>query len=642
MVQRSTRKRHYGPLAVLLVGSLLLTLASVAWWRGSTPSPGNLLRTGFSAYERGDWELAARLAKQHLRTSAGDLDALRLLARASVRLGRDSSAISLFEQIGPPGMMSEDLYLLGVCLKRMGNRRGAEVWEEGRLADPDHPEILEGLAQTYFELDRFRDAADAATRLARNPKWQLRAWSLLGEIRFAQGDVADAAAWWGLLLEQPALNQVAESLPGNHRSVRELRKQRARALLRAERTVEARVELEKVLLEVPALEDAEASWLLSRAFLQEGRLDQALAALGQASGFGEERPTAPEPAVYVGATRCAECHAEKYHLQQSSRHARTFHRAADLTELAVPPPGFPDPAAVQVTHTLHQSQEGLEQETRVADRVYRAVVEYAFGSGDRGQTFVGRGEGGELFELRLSAYREGPECGWDVTTGHPLQPPDARGFLGVPLTMDALVRCLSCHVTDPQAVMGPTSGPLATDRSIGCEKCHGPGGNHLRAVAARFPDLAIARPSLAAGSRVVEVCARCHSPRGETVSADDPTSIRFQGTTLTWSRCYTESGDQLDCVTCHDPHRDVSTSAAHYESRCLSCHARRPLLPGLDAEARKEGSRTQGTAQTICPVSSEQGCVSCHMPLVQSRFSHSSFTDHFIRVHREPVSQGPR
>ena len=117
-----------------------------------------------------------------------------------------------------------------------------------------------------------------------------------------------------------------------------------------------------------------------------------------------------------------------------------------------------------------------------------------------------------------------------------------------------------------------TPGPEAADHSIGCEKCHGPGGNHLLAIAAKFPDPAIARPNLASGARVVKICAQCHSPRGKTVSPDDPNSVRFQGTTLTWSRCYTESNDALDCVTCHDPHRNAVTSPSHYETRCLSCH----------------------------------------------------------------------
>ena len=55
-------------------------------------------------------------------------------------------------------------------------------------------------------------------------------------------------------------------------------------------------------------------------------------------------------------------------------------------------------------------------------------------------------------------------------------------------------------------------------------------------------------------------------------STAEPDSIRFQATTLTWSRCYAQSRGELDCVTCHDPHRDAETSASFYEVKCLDCH----------------------------------------------------------------------
>ena len=51
--------------------------------------------------------------------------AAQLLARASVHLGRDSSALSLFERIGNRSMMADDLYLLGVALSRTGNDKGS-------------------------------------------------------------------------------------------------------------------------------------------------------------------------------------------------------------------------------------------------------------------------------------------------------------------------------------------------------------------------------------------------------------------------------------------------------------------------------------------------------------------------------------
>ena len=266
------------------------------------------------------------------------------------------------------------------------------------------------------------------------------------------------------------------------------------------------------------------------------------------------------------------CHSEKYQIQQNSRHARTFNRISEHPDLELPRTVFPDPVNSKVTHTLRRVGGHLTQETRTPEHLYQAVLDYAFGSGDRGKTMIGHDTTGHNFELRLSVYHEKTmQATWGVTSGHAPHPASDQSFLGMLLTNDEVRRCFSCHVTSPQALL-EASAPERADPAIGCEKCHGPGGNHLLAVAAKFPDLAIARPSLASGARVVKICAQCHSPRGKVVKPDDPLSIRFQGATLTWSRCYTESKDKLDCVTCHDPHRNAITEAAHYETKCLVCH----------------------------------------------------------------------
>jgi hypothetical protein len=341
----------------------------------------------------------------------------------------------------------------------------------------------------------------------------------------------------------------------------------------------------------------------------------------------------PDPAPFVGSARCAGCHAEKFQAQRSSRHARTFRRAAELGGLDLPSTPFPDPASAQVTHTIQRSQDRLEQSARTPDAVYHAVIEYAFGSGDRGLTLVGRESSGVPCELRLSVYRQGNRSIWDVTTGQPRLPAVGLGFLGRPLTVDGVRLCVSCHVTNPRAVL-EEPGPEAADRAIGCERCHGPGGNHLLAVAARFPEPAIGRPSLASGAAVVQLCAQCHSPRGHPVSRDDPASVRFQGTTLTWSRCYAESDGKLDCVTCHDPHRDAATEPAYYEAKCLSCHRGGTATSGF--ERHKPIRLSEAGPRTACPVNPAAGCVSCHMPAVKAPMAHSTFTDHFIRVHRDP------
>src|SRR5262249_13251981 len=98
-----------------------------------------------------------------------------------------------------------------------------------------------------------------------------------------------------------------------------------------------------------------------------------------------------------------------------------------------------------------------------------------------------------------------------------------------------------------------------------------------------------------------------------SVSRSDPGAIRFQATTLTWSRCYTQSRDTLDCLTCHDPHRNAQTSPAFYESKCLDCHG--PQAP------------------TRCPVNPRRDCIGCHMPTIRGAVPHAMFTDHDIRIH---------
>ena len=128
-----------------------------------------------------------------------------------------------------------------------------------------------------------------------------------------------------------------------------------------------------------------------------------------------------------------------------------------------------------------------------------------------------------------------------------MRPSNATQYLGEPLNDDGVRHCLFCHVTDVQSIT-QTSGPGATDRGIGCEKCHGPGENHILAIKAGFRDPAIIDLKMAPSSQVVGLCAQCHSPLGKQTSPDDPSAARFPGTTLTWSRCYLESKDKLDCI----------------------------------------------------------------------------------------------
>ena len=145
---------------------------------------------------------------------------------------------------------------------------------------------------------------------------------------------------------------------------------------------------------------------------------------------------------------------------------------------------------------------------------------------------------------------------------------------------DGVVRCLYCHVTRSWIFRDPPPespiGPEAADAGIGCERCHGPGGNHIAAVQAGFADTAIVTVLAANAGGITRQCGDCHIvdiPSEIEEEPEDPRYVRSPAVTLTLSRCYQESGGALSCVTCHDPHRDDDHVVAYHEAKCLTCHS---------------------------------------------------------------------
>lgn len=603
------KRRRWLTLAFLAA----LAAASAGLWS----IRGNLfpddLAAGRSAYRQGDWALASREAMNRLKVQKTDTEAIRLLARSSARLGQDQAAAGLFHRLGESAMQGEDFELQGQALARLGLRAEAiKAWEAALALDPRRADTLDGLATAYAQQERMDKAAECAERLARLPGFETRGALMLGVLRVDLDDPEGAAE---ILAQTQKRDPAAFTGEAGVRYRRLL----ARLDLRLGRPAEARAELQAILA---AGRDPEASWLLSRAYLQEGAEAMATAALQAAGPNRPGRPHEPEPSPFVGEARCSDCHRSIAREHFASRHARTFHRGTQLRELPVPKNPVPDPGDPSVIHTITRAGDGVEVTTLLDGQLVRGLVEYAFGTREHYLTMVARNDRGEHRALRVSFFQTPQATGWDLTSGDTLHPDSRDGYLGRPMEVrNGVVRCLFCHVTDARP---PSThhGPEAADAAVGCERCHGPGGNHLKAVALKFPELAISNPAAAAPEVLTtKVCGQCHNLNDlqteRSTARTDPLWVRSPAKSLVWSRCYTESSGALTCLTCHETHGLVNTSASYYESKCLACHA----------APSKEESRP-----AACPVSPDKDCLSCHMPRVPNALLHSSLTDHYIRI----------
>jgi tetratricopeptide (TPR) repeat protein len=637
-------------VARVTIGAILLAVLGygigllAAWLRLSSDP----LTSGRRAYDQRDWVTAARSAREVLKARQDDPAALRLLARSSVQLGRDDAAIGIYtRRLEPKSMQAEDYLLLGVALKRRGRNDGAMwAWNQALEADTVSAQALEDITQLIYReavetenpenmrphpLDT---AARAAERLGRQPGWEARGDMLLGIIRGDSLDPIGAAEAFHRLLDRDP--KVAES----HTEPVKLRKLFARTFLGVGRPVEARPHLQSILASGP---DPEASWLLSRVYLQQGAIAEAQESLAGAGSYRRDNPLEDEPSPYVGEARCQRCHAVIFQDSLANRHTQTYHRGAQLRRLPRPDRPLADPTDPKVTHAIKEVDGTLWEETRVGDTVLRSLIEYAFGTSERYVTMVSRDARGRYRTARLSYHHTADGQGWDRTfldVGDPIQPED---FLGETIgTRAEVASCLDCHITYPRAGQ-ERIGPETDDRAIGCERCHGPGGNHLAAMAASFSDPAIVNPASASPQAVTQKrCNKCHilDQRYRQGDREKPGWIRSQGVGWTWSRCNTESGGAFGCITCHDPHRGVrSTTTAQYEAKCLACHSGAAVPPA--GEPGPVAQATTNPRPTVCAVDPLKGCIKCHMPRVRMDSSHRDLTDHYIRVQRSSPSRLP-
>lgn len=373
---------------------------------------------------------------------------------------------------------------------------------------------------------------------------------------------------------------------------------------------------------------------------------------------------------YVPDRQCASCHRPIWETYQHVGMARSFSR---------PDPGNVIEDLAEGAGGFHHAPSGdhYEIELREGDYYFRRYqldergepmhpferrIDWIVGSGAHSRGYFYQTPSGELFQLPVVWYTQ-PGT-WGMAPGY--DRPDHDGVTR-PITRD----CMFCHNAYPPVPAGgddwgmPQVFPRDLPEGTGCQRCHGPGAEHVRlANDLEVPQDAvvasIVNPARLPPEGRDDVCMQCHLQPTSRLSSlvrrvgrgdysfrpgqdlaeylvpldfDDgrPRNARFEINhhpyRLRQSRCFIESGARLNCMTCHDPHRKVPAeqAAAHYRAACFTCHA-------ADA-CRTDAHAAAGV--------SPDDCVSCHMPRRRTQdVVHVVMTDHLIarRVEGEPLA----
>ena len=368
---------------------------------------------------------------------------------------------------------------------------------------------------------------------------------------------------------------------------------------------------------------------------------------------GAGGPEVADAATFVGREACLPCHQQAYETWQGSDHDLAMDVASDETVLG----DFDDAVFTSkgMTTRFFRRDGRFVVNTQGPDgEPTDFEIAYVFGH-DPLQQYLVPFPGGRLQCLTI-AWDSDVDAWFDLYPDQVIPPSDWLHWTRAAQNWNGM--CAECHSTNLQKNFDPETRTYSTTWSeidVSCEACHGPGSRHvawaeIQPMARPVVDdyaLVVATGGISS-QRQVELCAPCHSRRGELGDYDHTGAALLDGLrpSILEEGLYHADGQILDevyvwgsftqskmyandirCSDCHDVHS--LKFKADGNALCLQCH-RADAYDTPDHHFHKkvyEGRPSDGAL-----------CIKCHMP-EQPYMVIDERADHSLRIPRPDLSQ---
>jgi predicted CXXCH cytochrome family protein len=327
--------------------------------------------------------------------------------------------------------------------------------------------------------------------------------------------------------------------------------------------------------------------------------------------------------TYLGSQSCRRCHTATYERWSKTRMANVVTDPRVRPEVILPDLSKPDPLVTFTRNDIafvYGSKWKQRYFTRVGDDYYPFPAQW------------------DVTNRVWRPYVVQPNTDWWVTHYPPDNMQRPTGAL-----------CDGCH-----SVNYDIRTKTVTEWNVGCERCHGPGSEHV----AKPTAINIVNPAKLDFVRANDTCIQCHSQGmplqnpiegtyydwpvgfhqggqlkdfwqleehtlGETTFthfADGGAhKNRMQGNDFVQSLMYRRG---VTCFSCHDSHGTANEALLIKPARdvCLTCHGptspNGPHAPTLEAHTR----HARGSAGS--------DCVACHMPKIAQTIANVNVRSH--------------